>query len=82
MSNVIFDPERWESVEAGSEAVIDRWLVTEGDYVLAEQPLALATLVHQDVTVEAPRDGVLEQIVLAAGERFGRGTVLARLIDV
>ena len=27
MSNVIFDPERWESVEAGDEALIERWLV-------------------------------------------------------
>jgi pyruvate/2-oxoglutarate dehydrogenase complex dihydrolipoamide acyltransferase (E2) component len=82
MSNVIFDPERWESVEAGHEALIERWLVTEGDYVHAGQALAQAMLVHENVAVEAPHDGVLEQIVVAAGEHFGRGDVLARLIDV
>ena len=82
MSKVIFDPERWESVEAGDEALIERWLVTEGDYVHAGQVLARATLVHEDVAIEAPHDGVLEQVVVAAGEHFGRGDVLARLIDV
>lgn len=82
MSNVIFDPERWESVEAGDEALIERWLVAEGDFVHAGQPLAQAMLVHENVAVEAAHDGVLEQIVVAAGEHFGRGDVLARLIDV
>lgn len=82
MSNVIFDPERWESAEAGDDALIERWLVTEGDYVHAGQALAQATLVHENVAVEAPHAGVLEQIVVAAGEHFGRGAVLARLIDV
>ncbi len=37
MSNLIFDPERWESVEAGDEAPSERWLVTEGDCVHAGQ---------------------------------------------
>lgn len=82
MSHVIFDPERWESVEAGDEALIERWLVSEGDHVHAHQVLAMATLVHESVAVEAPHAGVLEQIVIAAGERFGRGDVLAQLIDI
>jgi hypothetical protein len=47
MSNVIFDPERWESVEAGDEALIECWLVSEGDHVHAHQALAKATLVHE-----------------------------------
>ena len=32
MSNVISDPERWESVEADDDAPIERRLVAEGEY--------------------------------------------------
>ena len=80
MGNVILDPERWESVEAGDMASIDRWLVAEGDHVHAGQVLA-TTLVHEPVQVRAPHDGVLEQILVAAGERFAPGHALARVID-
>ncbi len=82
MADVILDPERWESVEAGDNAVIDCWLVGEGEFVHAGQPLAQATLVRENITVAAPHSGVLEQIVVPSGERFGRGDVLARLINV
>ena len=82
MVDVILDPERWESVEAGDEALIERWLAAEGDHVHARQVLAKATLVHERVDVEAPHAGVLEQIVVAAGERFARGDVLARVINL
>ena len=80
MTDVILDPERWESVEAGDEALLAAWLVAEGDIVHAGQALAQAELVHQRIAVEAPHDGVLEQIVVASGERFAPGDVLARLI--
>ena len=82
MGNVILDPERWESVEAGDDALIERWLVAEGDPVKTGQVLAWATLVHENVAIETLHGGVLEQIVVAAGERFGRGDVLARVINV
>ena len=82
MGDVILDPERWESLEAGDDALIECWLVAEGEPVHAGQVLARATLVHENVAVEAPHDGVLEEIVVAAGERFGRGDVLARVINV
>ena len=81
MVDVVLDPQRWESLEAGDQAVIESWLVSEGDRVHAGQVLARASLVHESVAIEAPHAGVVEQIAVAAGERFGPGYVLARLVS-
>jgi biotin carboxyl carrier protein len=81
MFDVRLDPLRWESVKAGDEALLENWLVDEGDHVDAGQVLARATLVHENIDVEAPHAGIVEQIAVAAGERFAPGYILARLID-
>lgn len=73
MGNVILDPERWESMEAGSTAALDCWLAAEGDRVHAGQVIARAMLMREPVEVLAPHDGVLEQILVAAGDRFAPG---------
>lgn len=81
MSEVILDPARWESMEAGDAAFIEDWLSCEGDPVRAGQVIARAMLLEQNVDIEAPHDGVLEQICVAGGDSFGRGDVLARIVD-
>ncbi len=81
MVDIALDPQRWESVEAGDQAVLERWLVAEGDHVRAGQVLAKAVLVHEGVDVEAPYAGILEQIAVAPGERFAPGHVLATLVS-
>jgi pyruvate/2-oxoglutarate dehydrogenase complex dihydrolipoamide acyltransferase (E2) component len=81
MTDVILDPERWESVEAGDHALLERWLAAEGDHVHAGQVLAQARLVHQLVEVTAPHAGVLEEIVVGGGQTFALGALLARVID-
>lgn len=82
MAYVVLDPLRWESMEAGDQALLDRWLVTEGDHVKSGQVLAKASLVHEMVDVEAPHAGIVEQIAVSAGETFGRGYILAQLVAV
>jgi len=82
MAYVVLDPLRWESVEAGNDALLDRWLVSEGDHVKPGQVLAKATLVHEMVDVEAPHAGIIEQIEVSAGETFGPGYILAELVAV
>ena len=82
MAYVVLDPLRWESVEAGDQALLDRWLVTEGDHVKPGQVLAKASLVHETVDVEAPHAGIIEQIAVSAGETFGPGYILAELVTV
>jgi pyruvate/2-oxoglutarate dehydrogenase complex dihydrolipoamide acyltransferase (E2) component len=79
--NVVLDPALYESLEAGSDAVLQEWLASEGEFVHSGQPLARASLVHSLIDVPAPHDGVLEDIVVPVGQTFARGAVLARLID-
>ena len=81
MADIILDPLRWESLEAGDEALLESWLVAEGDHVRAGQVLGTASLVHETVPIEAPHAGMVEQISVAAGERFGPGYILARLVS-
>jgi pyruvate/2-oxoglutarate dehydrogenase complex dihydrolipoamide acyltransferase (E2) component len=79
MSHVVLDPELWEAVEAGAMAFIERWLVSEGDHVQTGQVLARATLLHSTVDVPTAHAGVVEEILVAAGETFAPGAVLARV---
>lgn len=80
MVDVILDPLRWEAVAAGDEALLENWLVEEGDQVDAGQLLAKASLEREQIDVSAPHAGVVEQIAVSAGERFARGYILARLV--
>ena len=80
MVDIILDPDSAEAIEAGDTARLACWLVAEGDRVHGGDLLAQARLVHQTVDVRAPHDGVLEQILVPAGECFGPGHPLARLI--
>jgi biotin carboxyl carrier protein len=82
MNEVVLDPALWESVEAGAQAHLERWLVAEGDHVQAGQALAQARLLHDQVDVPATHKGIVEQILVAAGEPFQPGSVLARLAPV
>jgi len=81
MTTIVLDPELWESVEAGDSAVLERWLVAESDRVHAGEPVAVARLLHEAIDIRAPHDGVLEQILVAGGERFAPGRALARVVD-
>ena len=40
MTDVLLDAAAWKDVEAGTEALLDQWLVREGEAVRAGQPLA------------------------------------------
>lgn len=80
MTDIVLDPLRWEVLEAGNDAVVERWLAAEGDHVRAGQVLGRALVVHESVDLLAPHAGVLEQILVPAGDRFGAGHPLARLV--
>ncbi len=81
MKEVVLDPGLWESLEAGVEALLEEWLVAEGDHVQHGQVLARAVLVKATIELPAPASGVLEEILVAVGQTFARGAVLARLIE-
>jgi pyruvate/2-oxoglutarate dehydrogenase complex dihydrolipoamide acyltransferase (E2) component len=81
MGNVILDPELCEAVEAGDTALLERWLVAEGDRVDAGDVVAMARAANEPLGIVAQHAGVLEQILVPAGERFTPGHVLARVVD-
>jgi len=71
--------EMWTDVEPGTEALLDKWLVQEGDTVAANQPLASVVLIKTAVDVVAPAAGRIVKILVPVDGTFGRGHDLALL---
>lgn len=79
MKDIVLADGVWEGVDASVQALVDKWLVREGDTVQAGQPLANVVLVKSNVEVTAPAAGRMAQIRVPAGATFTRGAVLATL---
>lgn len=79
MTDILLPDAVWEGVEPGVEALVDKWLVLEGDRVSAGQALANVVLVKANLEVTAPADGVLERILVPAERTFPKGRPLATL---
>jgi pyruvate dehydrogenase E2 component (dihydrolipoamide acetyltransferase) len=79
MIEVELDAQAWKDVEPGTQALLDKWLVAEGDAVRAGQPLVSVVLIKATLEVPAPADGVLASVLVPEGETFGPGQPLARL---
>ena len=62
-----------------SEGKIAAWEVAVGDRVTEGQPLAAITTDKVESDVEAPVDGVVEEILVDAGATVEVGTVIARI---
>jgi pyruvate/2-oxoglutarate dehydrogenase complex dihydrolipoamide acyltransferase (E2) component len=79
VTDVVLPDTMWEGAEAGTEALVDEWLVREGDRVRAGQALAKVVLVKTNLEVTAPADGVVERILVPAEQTFAKGRALATL---
>jgi pyruvate/2-oxoglutarate dehydrogenase complex dihydrolipoamide acyltransferase (E2) component len=79
VTGVVLPDSMWKDVEPGTEALVDQWLVHEGDRVLAGQVLAKVVLVKTNLEVTAPADGVVERILVPAEQSFAKGRALAML---
>ena len=77
--NIVLAEETWKGVEPGTEAVVERWQVREGERVVAGQVLALAMLIKASCEVKAPASGVVDRILVPAEQSFARGQTLATL---
>jgi len=77
--NIRLPDEMWTDIEPGTEALLDNWLVKEGDTVIAGQPVASAVLIKTAVDVTAPANGRIVKILVPANGTFGRGRDLAVL---
>ncbi len=79
MIDIALANEAWEGVDAGTEALVDAWLVREGERVVAGQPLAKVVLVKTSYEVPAPANGIVERILVPAEQTFARGRSLGTL---
>ena len=79
MVGVRIPAEAWDGVEEGTEALLERWFVREGDVVAAGQPVATAVLVKTNYEIAAPAAGRIAKILVAAQGTFGRDQDLALL---
>lgn len=79
MTDILLPDSAWEGVEPGTEALVDEWLVREGDRVVAGQVLAKVVLVKTNLEVAAPVNGVVERILVPAEQTFAKGRPLAAL---
>lgn len=76
---IVLPGEAWQDVEPGTEALVEEWLVAEGDSVTAGQTIASVVVVKTSHDVQAPADGVVEKILVVAESTFRPGQALALL---
>jgi len=79
MVDITLPDEAWEGVEAGTEALLDEWLVAVGDRVEAGQVIGHAAIVKASCELVAPAAGVVASLDVAAEQNFPRGAVLGRI---
>jgi pyruvate/2-oxoglutarate dehydrogenase complex dihydrolipoamide acyltransferase (E2) component len=79
MMDIVLADTAWDGVDPGTEALVDQWLVREGDRVDAGQVVAKVVLVKTTLDVVAPARGVIDRIFVPKEQTFARGKVLALL---
>lgn len=65
--------------ESVSEATVAQWLKKEGEAVKADEPIVELETDKVTLEVNAPSDGVIVKITVAAGETVGVGAILGEL---
>jgi len=79
MIGITLSADAWKDVDSSTEALVDKWLVAEGDTVSAGQSLANVVLIKANQDIVAPADGRIEKILVPAGETFAQGKPIAML---
>lgn len=79
MTEITLGADAWKDIDPGTEALLDKWLVAEGDAVRAGQLLANVVIVKANQDIVAPTDGRIEKILVKADESFARGKPIALL---
>ena len=79
MSEKIIVPTLGESV---TEATVSKWLKSQGEQVLADEPIVELETDKVNVEVPAPSNGVLESISVKEGETVNVGSPLGVINDL
>jgi pyruvate/2-oxoglutarate dehydrogenase complex dihydrolipoamide acyltransferase (E2) component len=77
--DVTLEDSVWEDVDPGTEALVERWLVAQGDTVTKGQALAEVVVVKANYEIVAPAAGTLSRILVEAEGTFGRGAPVAQI---
>ena len=79
MIEITLAVDAWKDIDPGTEALVDKWLVGEGDTVHAGQAIANVVIVKTNQEIVAPADGRIEKILVRSEETFARGRPIALL---
>lgn len=79
MIEITLAADAWTDVDPGTEALVDNWLVGEGDAVRAGQPIANVVLVKTSMEIVAPANGRIRKILVKSEETFAQGKPIALL---
>jgi len=79
MTEITLSGAAWKDIDPGTEALLDKWLVAEGDTVRAGQSLANVVIVKANQDIVAPTNGRIDKILVKAGETFAQGKPIALL---
>ena len=78
MSEKITVPTLGESV---TEATVSKWLKSQGDKVVADEPIVELETDKVNVEVPAPSNGILGSIAVKEGETVNVGSLLGTIND-
>lgn len=79
MIEITLAADAWKGIDPKTEALMDKWLVSEGDTVHASQPIANVVIIKASQEIVAPADGRIEKILVKSEETFAQGKPLALL---
>ncbi len=79
MIEITLAADAWKDIDPGTEALVDKWLVREGDTVRAGQPIANVVIIKTNQEIVAPVDGRIEKILVKSEETFAKGKPIALL---
>lgn len=79
MIEITLSADAWKDIDYATEALVDKWLVAEGDTVRAGQPLVNIVLVKASQEIVAPANGRIEKILVKANDTFAQGKPIALL---
>ena len=77
MIEIKLDAAAWDGAQDDAQALLEKWLVVPNEQVIKGQTLVTVVMVKATIDIEAPADGYIEKILIANGESFALGTILA-----
>jgi pyruvate/2-oxoglutarate dehydrogenase complex dihydrolipoamide acyltransferase (E2) component len=82
MIGITLGTEAWRDIDPATQALVDKWLVAEGDTVQAGQSIANVVIVKAAQDIVAPARCVVAKILVPSGDTFAQGQPVAMLKEL